>query len=222
VIRRTIADGVNQKLIAYAGKVGGDRYDPLIFEPDTGPIEADIELSDEMVIVRAEDARLLKEPSRLTRIEVRPESAKARPGEAIAFTASCIDQHDRAMSEAVISWSSSGGTIDGQGRFIAESKGDYRIQAMAGSLTETAEVRVEERIIDPVPPPKSLGWKGTVPPQKWMNFYTKVLSSLVATPGLRLEVRFELPAGDAVNETKIEATKAALRELGLSEEVEVR
>src|SRR5439155_3134440 len=28
-VRRTIADGVNQKLIAYAGKVDGDRYDPF-------------------------------------------------------------------------------------------------------------------------------------------------------------------------------------------------
>lgn len=60
-----------------------------------------------------------------------------------------------------------------------------------------------------------------MPPQKWMNFYTKVLSSLVGTPGLKLEVRFEVPAGDALNETKIEATRTALRELGLSEEIEV-
>ena len=55
-----------------------------------------------------------------------------------------------------------------------------------------------------------------------MNFYTKVLSSLVSTPGLKLEVRFEVPVGDAANESKIEATKAALRELGLSEDVEVQ
>src|SRR4029453_6894214 len=88
-VRRTIADGVNQKLIAYAGKAGGDRYDPLIFEPESGLVEADIELSDEMVILRAADARLLKEPQRPTRIEIRPSSANVRPGGTFQFFASC-------------------------------------------------------------------------------------------------------------------------------------
>ena len=66
------------------------------------------------------------------------------------------------------------------------------------------------------------GWKGAVPPQKWMNFYTKVLSSLASKPGLTLEVRFDYAAGEPVDEAKIEATRAALRELGLSDDVEVR
>ena len=61
-----------------------------------------------------------------------------------------------------------------------------------------------------------------MPPQKWMNFYTKVLSSLVSTPGLSLEIRFDVPAGESANEAKIEATRAALRELGLSEDIEIR
>ncbi len=55
-IKRTIADGVNQKLIAYAGKTASGQYDPFIFEPDTGVDENDIEISDEMVILRAKDA----------------------------------------------------------------------------------------------------------------------------------------------------------------------
>jgi hypothetical protein len=52
-----------------------------------------------------------------------------------------------------------------------------------------------------------------------MNFYTKVLSSLVSTPGLKLRVQFEVPPGDAATGAKIEATKTALRELGLSEDL---
>ena len=94
---------------------------------------------------------------------------------------------------------------------------------MVESLTGTAVVRVVCKTIgplDPSPKTHTFGWKGSVPPQKWMNFYTKVLSSLVATPGLKLEVRFEVPAGEAAPESKIESTKAALRELGLSEDVE--
>ena len=32
-IKKTIADGVNQKLIAYAGKTASGQYEPFIFEP---------------------------------------------------------------------------------------------------------------------------------------------------------------------------------------------
>jgi hypothetical protein len=53
-----------------------------------------------------------------------------------------------------------------------------------------------------------------------MNFYTKVLSSLVLTPGLKLEVRFQVPPGETGIDAKIEAAKAALRELGLAESVD--
>ena len=60
-----------------------------------------------------------------------------------------------------------------------------------------------------------------MPPQKWMNFYTKVLSSLVSTPGLKLEVHFEVPAGDAPIDAKVESAKAALQDLGLSEVIEL-
>src|SRR3954447_9467448 len=67
-IRRTIADGVNQRLLAYAGKAASGGYDPFVFEPDAGLAEAVIEISEDMVLLRAEDARLLKEPSRLTRV----------------------------------------------------------------------------------------------------------------------------------------------------------
>jgi hypothetical protein len=55
-----------------------------------------------------------------------------------------------------------------------------------------------------------------------MNFYTKVLSSFFSTPGLKLQVRFEVPPGDTATDAKVEATKAALRDLGLSEDIEVR
>ena len=61
-IKRTIADGINQKLIAYAGKTASGRYEPFVFEPDVGVDENDIEISDEMVMLKAADAMLLKEP----------------------------------------------------------------------------------------------------------------------------------------------------------------
>ncbi len=72
-----------------------------------------------------------------------------------------------------------------------------------------------------VTPPQSGGlrWQGEVPHQKWMNFYTKVLSRLVSKADLKLQVRFELPAGSEAS-TDLEETRTALRELGLSEDLE--
>ena len=72
----------------YAGKAAGGRYEPFIFEPDIGVDENDIEISDEMVLLRAADAIVDKEPPRLARIEIKPAIAASdratRP-----FSASC-------------------------------------------------------------------------------------------------------------------------------------
>ena len=67
----------------------------------------------------------------------------------------------------------------------------------------------------PIAPPegKGIAWCGTVPPQKWMNFSTKVLSRCASTPGLKLQVSFEEPPGERATEAKREETKAALRDL---------
>jgi hypothetical protein len=224
-IKRTIADGINQKLIAYAGTTPGGQYEPFIFEPDVGVDGNDIEISEEMVLLKAVDAIEFKQPSRLAQIEVRPASASLKPGESIEFSAACFDQHGRAFEVARITWSATGGTIDQEGRFSAAEIGEYRIEARADSAVGAVDVHVEEKPVgpDPIikpPGPKGFAWQGTVPPLKWMNFYTKVLSSLVSTPGLKLQVRFEVPPGDTATEAKIEATKTALREMGLSEQID--
>ncbi len=229
-IRRTIADGVNQKLLAYAGRPEGGRYAPLIFEPDTGLDEADVEISEDFVLLKAEDARLLKEPARLTRLEVRPSVITLRTDGSAAFTAIGYDQHGREMAVPEVSWSSSGGQIDQEGQFAADESGDYQVRARSGSVEGVAQVRVAEETggggggggVEKKQVITGFGWKGAVPPQKWMNFYTKVLSSLASKPGLKLEVRFDYAAGEPVDEARIEAIRAALRELGLSEDVEVR
>src|SRR5262249_15467744 len=118
-IKRTIADGINQKLIAYAGKGAGGRYEPFVFEADIGVDENDIEISEEMVLLRAADAILEKEPPRLSRIEITPAIASFRPGKSILFSASCSDQHGRPFEGAKVTWSATGRTIEPDGRFSA-------------------------------------------------------------------------------------------------------
>jgi len=66
---------------------------------------------------------------------------------------------------------------------------------------------------------KKIQWSGTIPPRKWMNFYTKVITKLASSPGLTLHVSLEAPAEGESASAKIEDIKSALRELGLGEDV---
>ena len=56
-------------------------------------------------------------------------------------------------------------------------------------------------------------------PQKWMNFYTKVLSKFASGEGLKITLNVEVSPKDGVSDQKIEETKVALRELGLDDDV---
>ena len=62
-----------------------------------------------------------------------------------------------------------------------------------------------------------LRWRGTVPPQKWMNFYTKVLTRFASSPELKLEVSIEIPIDREQAQSKADETKSGLKELGLDE-----
>lgn len=64
-----------------------------------------------------------------------------------------------------------------------------------------------------------LCWSGEVPSQKWMNFYTKVLSRFATTKNLRLTVSVEVSPEGGVSKQSIEETKTALRELGLKDDL---
>ena len=66
-----------------------------------------------------------------------------------------------------------------------------------------------------------LRWSGEVTPQKWMNFYTKVLSRFAAGKGLKLTLSVEVSPEGGVSTQKVEETKVALRELGLKDDVQV-
>lgn len=65
-----------------------------------------------------------------------------------------------------------------------------------------------------------LTWDGEVPSQKWMKFYTKVLSKFANENDLRLILRVEVASDDGISNQKVEETKIALRELGLDDQVE--
>lgn len=75
------------------------------------------------------------------------------------------------------------------------------------------------------PPGTEIGgfqWTGEISPQKWMNFYTKVLSRFATAGGLKLTVTVDVAPPGGTTMSKVEETKVALRELGLPEDVTVK
>jgi len=64
----------------------------------------------------------------------------------------------------------------------------------------------------------SMAWTGEVPPQKWMKFYTAVLSKFAAAKGLKLKVSVEVAPEGGISKQKVDETKASLRELGMNDE----
>lgn len=70
------------------------------------------------------------------------------------------------------------------------------------------------------PKVKKMCWSGSVPPQKWTTFYTRVISRFATGSGLKITINVDVEPGDGVSTQKIEETKAALRELGLMDDVE--
>jgi hypothetical protein len=64
-----------------------------------------------------------------------------------------------------------------------------------------------------------MAWTGEVPPQKWMHFCTKVLSKFAAPRRLKLKLTVEVSPEGGLSKQKLEETKSALRELGLSDNI---
>jgi predicted AAA+ superfamily ATPase len=62
-------------------------------------------------------------------------------------------------------------------------------------------------------------WEGEIPAQKWMNFYTKVVSRFATGTGVKLTLRLEVVPQGGVPASKVEEARAALRELGLRDDL---
>ena len=113
--------------------------------------------------------------------------------------------------------------ITAQEPFTAgEHAGQFTVRVKADGIEAIAEVRVAKKGDAPTPPPsgeKLIRWSGDVPPQKWMNFYMKVLSRFASSPELKLTVSFQVPAEDDQAAAKVDEARSGLRELGLNDDV---
>jgi hypothetical protein len=169
-IKDAIAKGVSAGEIAYVSKASDGRYSPFVYQ--TGMVASDVEISDDVFIIRKETADAYK-TSAVSSVQETPGSGQTEelgvePKEGPEFPAGDENQPTPSVQAELLP----------------------RIQ-----------------------------WIGEVPPQKWMNFYTKVVSKFVASKGVKLTVTFEAAPEDGVSKQKIEEIKAALRELGLDPEI---
>jgi Rv0078B-related antitoxin len=97
-----------------------------------------------------------------------------------------------------------------------------RIQGRAEVLVRMDEDDTGDDADDPgtmQPGKRTIRWRGTVPPQKWMNFYTKLLARFASSPDLKLEVSFEVVVDSEQAKSKTDDTRSGLNELGLDDGV---
>ncbi|MBI4516470.1 MAG: ATP-binding protein [Deltaproteobacteria bacterium] len=221
-IKDTIARGVESGLIGYVGKTERGAYEPFCFA--TSLVAANVEIRDDMFIIKADEARKHIEPPHLATVLISPQGVRIEPGKKQAFVASGRDQHGRNFAPGEVQWHATGGTIDAEGVFLAgKDEGSFVVTAKAGQISGSATFSIssgkEPLPSPPLPETKGLSWSGDVPPQKWMNFYTKVLSRFATGKDHKLTLRVEFTAGGSVSEQQVEETKVALRELGLDDDV---
>ena len=88
------------------------------------------------------------------------------------------------------------------------------------SFQETHTPRYHFREPSPRPDKSVVRWHGTIPAQKWTNFYMKVLTRFASFPDLKIEVPFEVPLAPGQAETKADEARTGLKELGLEDDVE--
>jgi hypothetical protein len=231
-IKQTIADAVSSKLIGYARREGNrtvlERFGEALSENE-------VEISDDFVILKAEDAQKLLEPPRLHRLAISPERVELHPNEHASFTAKGFDQYGHPFTCKPPSWSAPGCTVEADGQIrVGETLGTYAVTARVEDIEAEAQVRV-------VPEKKNGGgggggrgrhdekkakvihWNGTIPPQKWTTFYMKVVSPFASASGLNLRIDVELPAEENEQQAKsqLERIRNALRDLGLDDSVSI-
>ncbi len=225
-IKAAVVRGVAEGQMAYVGKAVSGEYEPFVYKRIIA--EGDVDISEDFFVIKAEDAERHIKPPVLTKVIISPEQVLLKPGQKQAFAAMGIDQFGKDFPCDVIGWTATGGVVAVDGVFQAgNDEGNYLVQATAGLIKGTASVCVMKKAgAGPVHPPSPLGekalrWAGEIPTQKWMNFYTKVLSKLVTAGGLKVTVSIQSnPAGGATDQQAAEV-KTALRGLGLNDSVDM-
>jgi len=221
-IKWTIASGVSSGELGYARKEGDHFVLDRFGEAGEAMSEFEVEVADDVFIFRKEDAQKLLEPPRAETLRISPSSVQLAPGAEAIFTIECFDQYGKSFQVENVEWSSPEGVIDGAGRLeVDDFEGVFVVKARHGDLEAQVEISVTTAPPPPPPPPagdRFVHWEGDMPPQKWSQFYMKVLAGFATDEDLKLHVTFWAPATAEQAEAKLNEIRAALRDLGLDDD----
>jgi len=173
-VKQTICRGVEAGIMAYGIREPKGEYDPFVFQRSLN--EEDLEIDDEALLIKKEDAK--------------------------AYIAKLEQGNSEEPKEPL----PGGSSAEGGGGSASES----------GSTTKTSGGKTT----DPGESVSGFRWAGEIAPQKWMNFYTKILARFAMAKGLKLNLTVEVQPEEGVSKASIEETKVALRELGMTEDIE--
>lgn len=238
-VKEAIARGVKDGTLAYLGKTSGDRYQPFEFKTDLAASQ--VEISEDMFILKAEEAEAylqrITDPPKLSALVVSPPRVQLEAGKKQTFTVRGRDQYNQDIAIDELQWTATGGAIAPDGVLTAGGdEGNFTVTATAGTIRGIAEFSVKApqtvsakekaiayQVADEIeipPQPQGLKWTGEIAPQKWMNFYTRVLSKFASDKAVKLTVKIEVAISGEVSEQKQDETKVALQELGLDDQFE--
>ena len=196
-VKDAISRGVKEGTLAYVGK-SNNGYEPFYFQCDFSV--KDVEISEDMFIITKETAEAYQ--TALAASVSIPQKPSTPPE--IGETTTNNPDNNKSGSTAVLNT-------------LGEKPADY--DSHRKKSQDEPEPKDEPEMITSVVLPKLLRWSGVITPQKWMNFYTKVVSKFITTKDLQLTLKVEVLVEGEIATPKIEETKVALAELGLNNDV---
>ena len=191
-VKEAIARGVRDGILAYVGKTGDAKYEPFQYQCTISA--ADVEISDDVFIITQETASAYKKAESESLADTQNPSPQTINGDTANTPATTV-------------------SVTASTTNVVKAKAQTT-PYVKDTATEPTE------IITPPPSARVLKWSGAITPQKWMNFYTRVLSKFAANKDLKLTLKVSVYVEGDVSTQKIEETKVALQELGLGGDIE--
>jgi hypothetical protein len=107
--------------------------------------EGEVEISEDVFILRPDDAKKLKEPPRLDQLVIHPATAEVGPGEHVTFKVSGLDQYGQAIDAGAVTWVTPDCSMTPEGMLIAsDNQGLYIVTAKSGKVEAEAQVWLPE------------------------------------------------------------------------------
>jgi hypothetical protein len=225
-VKEAIARGVKDGKFAYCGKTGANQYEPFIFKKSIAV--QDIEIADDIILIKQEDAehyqQKITQPPVLSEIIIEPTNLTLKPGESYKINPKGRDQYGEEISLTNIQWQINGGEINEDGVLIAgENTGSYCITAEVNGVKTSKKFTIKTSN----PPPllhsstiNKIQWHGEINPQKWSQFYMKVLTKYATNDAIDMNISVTLSLTGEVSEQMQQEMQSALQELGLNTNIQ--